>query len=46
MSADAAYEELIFERAQEIQDMWGCDYEQSIARARIELSRRTSGPKQ
>lgn len=37
---DAAYEELIFERAQEIQDLWDCDYEQSLSRARIELGRR------
>lgn len=41
MGADAAYEELIFERAQEIQDCWGCDYEQALSRARIELGRRT-----
>jgi len=41
MSTDSAYEELIFERAQEIQDMWGCDYEASLSRARIELGRRS-----
>ena len=46
MGTDAAYEELIFERAQEIQDCWGCDYEQSIARARIEFGRRANGQKQ
>lgn len=40
MAYDAAYEELIFERAQEIQDCWGCDYEQALSRARIELGRR------
>lgn len=40
VSTDSAYEELIFERAQEIQDLWDCDYENALSRARIELGRR------
>jgi hypothetical protein len=40
MSTDQANEETIFERAQEIQDVWGCDYEAALSRARIELGRR------
>jgi hypothetical protein len=38
---DPAYEEQVFERAQELQDMWpGLTYEAAISRARIELGRR------
>lgn len=41
MPHDAAYEEQVFEHAQELMDCWpGMDYEAALSRARIELGRR------
>jgi len=38
---DAAYEEQVFEHAQELMDCWpGLTYEHALSRARIELGRR------
>jgi hypothetical protein len=38
---DAAYEEQVFEHAQELMDLYdGLTYEHALARARIELGRR------
>lgn len=38
---DAAYDELVFEHAQELMDLWpGLTYDSALSRARIELDRR------